>query len=214
MWAMLLCPSNTSAARKREIINAIWRWSDEAPLSAMTPYLSDDVLAGIGSGGPGYNNHRWRELVFIIKFVGMFKAEPLESARNCCPMAKTSRGGCNPCQTARHASSGTCCCSCSSRTTSNASSGKATAGSSRVCFPTNPGRTSARWIPWNLTISCESSGGVSRPNTPASRWTTTCRRCATRRRPADAPRGQARSGPSTAAGGSGRTICRDVLHAG
>ena len=39
MWAMLLCPSNTSAARKREIINAIWRWSDEAPLSAMTPYL-------------------------------------------------------------------------------------------------------------------------------------------------------------------------------
>lgn len=81
MWAMLLCPSNTSAARKREIINAIWRWSDEAPLSAMTPYLSDDVLAGIGSGGPGYNNHRWRELVFIIKFVGMFKAEPLEKRK-------------------------------------------------------------------------------------------------------------------------------------
>ena len=80
MWAMLLCPS-TSAARKREIINAIWRWSDEAPLSAMTPYLSDDVLAGIGSGGPGYNNHRWRELVFIIKFVGMFKAEPLEKRK-------------------------------------------------------------------------------------------------------------------------------------
>jgi MoxR-like ATPase len=81
MWAMLLCPSNTSAARKREIINAIWRWSDETPLSAATPYLSDDVLAGIGSGGPGYNNHRWRELVFIIRFVGMFKAEPLEKRR-------------------------------------------------------------------------------------------------------------------------------------
>lgn len=35
--------------------------------------LSDDVLAGIGSGGPGFNNHRWREMVFLISLVGDLK---------------------------------------------------------------------------------------------------------------------------------------------
>ena len=28
--------------------------------------LSDAILAGIGSGGPGFNNYRWRELAYLI----------------------------------------------------------------------------------------------------------------------------------------------------
>ena len=37
------------------------------------PPLSDDILSGIGSGGPGFNNHRWREIVFLISLVGNLK---------------------------------------------------------------------------------------------------------------------------------------------
>ncbi len=32
-----------------------------------TRYFSDDVLRGIGSGGPAYMTGRWRELAFLIK---------------------------------------------------------------------------------------------------------------------------------------------------
>lgn len=81
MWAMLLCPSNTSAARKREIISAIWRWSEEPMPDTAEPLLSSEVLGGIGSGGPGYNNYRWRELVFTIKFAREFKAQSLAKRR-------------------------------------------------------------------------------------------------------------------------------------
>ena len=37
------------------------------------PWLSDSVLGGIGSAGPGFNNHRWRELAFFITAVLAFK---------------------------------------------------------------------------------------------------------------------------------------------
>ncbi|AUA57467.1 5-methylcytosine-specific restriction enzyme B [Achromobacter spanius] len=81
MWVMLLCPSNTSAAKKREIISAIWRWSDEAMPDTARLFLSDDELAGIGSGGPGYNNYRWREMVFTINFVRQFKSLPVDKRK-------------------------------------------------------------------------------------------------------------------------------------
>jgi hypothetical protein len=35
--------------------------------------LTDDVLAGIGSGGPGFNQYRWKELIFCIKMTIAFK---------------------------------------------------------------------------------------------------------------------------------------------
>jgi 5-methylcytosine-specific restriction enzyme B len=42
-------------------------------LSDALPLLSDEVLSGIGSGGPGFNNHRWREMVFLISLVSDLK---------------------------------------------------------------------------------------------------------------------------------------------
>lgn len=64
LWALLLFPSNVRPSTKRRHVNDIWALSKQPPAKE-TP-LSDDVLAGIGSGGPGFNNHRWRELVFLI----------------------------------------------------------------------------------------------------------------------------------------------------
>lgn len=72
-WLLLLCPSNIGPAKKRETINEIWRWSNEAmPLTA-EPLLSDRVLLGVGSAGTAFNTGRWRELVFCINFVIAFK---------------------------------------------------------------------------------------------------------------------------------------------
>lgn len=72
-WLLLLCPSNVLAPKKREIVNEIWRWSKEPMPASSESMLTDEVLAGIGSGGPGFNQYRWKELVFCIKMTLAFK---------------------------------------------------------------------------------------------------------------------------------------------
>jgi 5-methylcytosine-specific restriction protein B len=66
MWLLLLCPSNVSPEKKRENIKTIWDWS-ERPFPEKSEWLSDEVLRGIGSGGPGFSNHRPRELAFLFE---------------------------------------------------------------------------------------------------------------------------------------------------
>ena len=73
LWLMLLFPSNIGAAKKRENVLAIWSWSGE-DLSASHDLLADSILKGIGSTGPSFNTHRWRELVFLIGALRDFKA--------------------------------------------------------------------------------------------------------------------------------------------
>lgn len=81
-WLLLLAPSNTHAPKKREIIQTIWGWSEEPMPESASAFLTDKVLRGIGSGGPGFNNHRWRELVFCINTILRFKRlDPAERAR-------------------------------------------------------------------------------------------------------------------------------------
>lgn len=72
-WLMLLCPSNVQALKKRQDILNVWQSSgDQFPDSA-SQWLDDATLAGIGSAGPGFNNHRWRELSYCINFCLAFK---------------------------------------------------------------------------------------------------------------------------------------------
>ena len=66
LWALLLFPSNMKARTKRQQITALWSLSGEQ-LTADHPLLKDDVLVGIGSGGPGFNNYRPNELEFLIQ---------------------------------------------------------------------------------------------------------------------------------------------------
>lgn len=75
MWALLLFPSNIKVSTKRQQVGEMWSNSGEA-LGDGHLLLRDDVLAGIGSGGPGFNNHRWREIVFLISLVGDLKIRP------------------------------------------------------------------------------------------------------------------------------------------
>ena len=76
LWLMLLCPSNIGQQSKNDTIRTIWGWSGDALPNTATPWLSENVLAGIGSSGPGFNNHRWRELVFFINVMLTFKRLP------------------------------------------------------------------------------------------------------------------------------------------
>ena len=75
LWALFLFPSNISIEMKRSSLLKVWGWSGES-LDPAHLKLADDVLAGIGSGGMGVNNHRWRELVYMIGMGAQLKAMP------------------------------------------------------------------------------------------------------------------------------------------
>ena len=75
VWALLLFPSNIKVSTKRQQVGDMWPMSGDV-LAEGELLLSDDVLAGIGSGGSGFNSHRWREMVFLISLVGDLKKRP------------------------------------------------------------------------------------------------------------------------------------------
>jgi hypothetical protein len=65
LWALLLFPSNMKARTKRQQVRDLWALSGQQ-LAANHPLLRDEVLNGIGSGGPGLNNYRPAEMTFLI----------------------------------------------------------------------------------------------------------------------------------------------------
>src|SRR5712692_3989817 len=68
LWALLLFPSNMKARTKRQQVRYIWALSGQQ-LAETHALLNDEVLVGIGSGGPGFNNYRPNELQFLIALV-------------------------------------------------------------------------------------------------------------------------------------------------
>jgi 5-methylcytosine-specific restriction enzyme B len=81
MWLLYLCPRTIKAPRKRHTLQTIWGWSGEV-FPAESYYLSDEVLGGIGSAGPGFNQNQWRELVFAINLVREFKKIGADAGRS------------------------------------------------------------------------------------------------------------------------------------
>lgn len=68
LWALLLFPSNVKPRTKRHQIMELWNLSGKQ-FPSSHPLLNDDVLVGIGSGGPGFNNYRPDELEYLISIV-------------------------------------------------------------------------------------------------------------------------------------------------
>jgi hypothetical protein len=68
LWALLLFTSKMKASTKIKQIREIWALSG-GMLEENHPQLSDQILAGIGSGGPGFNNYRPKELEYLISLV-------------------------------------------------------------------------------------------------------------------------------------------------
>jgi 5-methylcytosine-specific restriction enzyme B len=75
LWAARLFPSNIKPATKRRQVMEVHSTSGVA-IPVGHKFLENDVLQGIGSAGPGFNNHFWRELVFIISLVESLKRMP------------------------------------------------------------------------------------------------------------------------------------------
>ncbi len=80
LWALAIFPSNVAAETKRELVEEAWNLSG-ATLDGNHPLLSDTVLSGIGSGGTGFNLHRWRELAFLIKLTKNLKQLTVDARR-------------------------------------------------------------------------------------------------------------------------------------
>ena len=68
LWALLLFPSNMKAGTKRKQVRELWALCGQQLVDDM-PLMRDDVLTGIGSGGPGFNNYRPEEMTFLIAIV-------------------------------------------------------------------------------------------------------------------------------------------------
>jgi len=75
LWALLLFPSNMKAETKRRQISDIWSLSGQR-LSESHPLLVSEVLAGIGSGGPGFNTYRPNELAYLVGLTRDLKRRP------------------------------------------------------------------------------------------------------------------------------------------
>jgi MoxR-like ATPase len=74
LWALLVFPvtSNISVEKKIEQIQDVWSLSGDT-LSKNLSMLSEEVLAGIGSGGTAYGMYRPLELAYLIGLVGDLK---------------------------------------------------------------------------------------------------------------------------------------------
>jgi hypothetical protein len=81
LWALLLFPSNMKARTKRQQVSEIWSLSGQQ-LNQGQPLLSNDVLIGIGSSGPGFNNYRPDEMTFLIALVRDLKGKGEEERRS------------------------------------------------------------------------------------------------------------------------------------
>ncbi len=80
LWALLLFPSNMKARTKRQQVRELWALSGQQ-LAENHPFLCDNVLIGIGSGGPGFNNYRPDEMTFLIALTHDLKQKEEQERR-------------------------------------------------------------------------------------------------------------------------------------
>lgn len=73
LWILLLFPSNTGAAKKRENILDVLSWR-AAQTEPDGQWLGDNVLGGLGSTGTAFNTHRPREFAYLLDLVSRLKA--------------------------------------------------------------------------------------------------------------------------------------------
>jgi hypothetical protein len=81
LWALLLFPANIKARTKRHQVSSVWALSG-LPLAPETFVIGDDVLQGIGSGGPGFNNYRPDEMTFLIEITRSLKQKALSERQH------------------------------------------------------------------------------------------------------------------------------------
>ena len=80
LWVMNLFPSNIGPKAKQVAVREVWHWSG-LELPHDHPMLDRELLSGLGSAGPGFLAHRWRELRLFINAMRAFKARSADERR-------------------------------------------------------------------------------------------------------------------------------------
>jgi 5-methylcytosine-specific restriction enzyme B len=65
-WLVQLPTNNLAVSYKRSRIEQIWNANPPGPFPTDSPFLTTEVLSGLGSGGTGYNLYLWMEVAFAI----------------------------------------------------------------------------------------------------------------------------------------------------
>ncbi|MCO7226061.1 hypothetical protein [Pleionea sp. CnH1-48] len=73
LWSMLFCPSNISATTKINTFSIVLSWGDEV-LESSSSFADESLIEGFGSGGPGYNTFRQKELSYAIEMMAALLA--------------------------------------------------------------------------------------------------------------------------------------------
>jgi hypothetical protein len=107
LWALLLFPSNMKARTKAQQVRTLWAMSAES-LPDQLPPLKDEVLAGIGSSGPGFNTYRPDEMEFLIDLTRDLKDKAIPNGATFLPATIPLLDGSTPCTAKAADNSGTC----------------------------------------------------------------------------------------------------------
>jgi 5-methylcytosine-specific restriction enzyme B len=75
-WIVQLGPTNLLALTKKRTLERIWNIKPAGPFPSSSPFLSEAVLSGLGSAGPGYNQYMWMEIAFAVEAFGILIARP------------------------------------------------------------------------------------------------------------------------------------------
>lgn len=66
-WAVQLAPTNLKSATKADNVKLIWQFNPFEDFPDDSEFLQQEVLAGLGSAGPGYNNYIAKEISYAIQ---------------------------------------------------------------------------------------------------------------------------------------------------
>jgi 5-methylcytosine-specific restriction protein B len=77
-WIVQLAPINLRAPTKLRTLDRIWSMKPAARFPTASPFLDKDVLSGLGSAGPGYNQYLPLEMSFAVQAFADLMARPRE----------------------------------------------------------------------------------------------------------------------------------------
>jgi len=75
-WIVNLGPTNLLPPTKLAKLKLIWDMKPAVAFPNESPFVAQAVLSGLGSGGPGYNNYLWMEMVFAVEAFAVLVAKP------------------------------------------------------------------------------------------------------------------------------------------
>jgi 5-methylcytosine-specific restriction protein B len=75
-WIVQLASANMIAPTKLEKLDRIWSIKPAAGFPTESPFLAKDVLSGLGSAGPGYNQYLPQEMSFAIEAFADLMTKP------------------------------------------------------------------------------------------------------------------------------------------